>query len=89
MKSIGKLTKEEVDEKRKDGEIQSDKKLGNLIRACQKLIDKEYDNDYCFICIWCGKFIEHKNNIVFYDLEIYHLQCMTQVYKTEKENRDL
>ena len=89
MKSIGKLTKEEVDEKRKDGEIESDKKLGDLMRACQIFINKEYDNDYCFICIWCGKFIEHENNIVFYDLEIYHLQCMTQVYKTEKENRDL
>ena len=89
MKSIGKLTKEEVDEKRKDGEIKSDKKLGDLMRACQKFIDKEYDNDYCFICIWCGKFIENKENVVFYDLEIYHLKCMTRVCKTKKEDSEL
>ena len=71
-------------------ELKSGQELGDIMRSFLKHIDKTYDLDEPLIikCVWCGKYIEDRDNIVLFR-EIYHLKCMTEVYETEKENRDL
>ena len=65
--------------------------MRNIIRSFLDHIDKTYDLDEPLIikCVWCGKYIENRSNIVLFQHDIYHLKCMTEVYKTEKENMDL
>jgi len=72
-------------------EIKHSKELGDIIENFCDHIDISYDTYTQFIvkCIWCGEYIENKNNIVLHDHDIYHLKCMIKVYETEKENRDL
>ena len=71
-------------------ELKSGQELGDIIRSFLNHIDKTYDLDEPLIikCVWCGKYIEDRDNIVLFR-EIYHLKCMPEVYETEKENRDL
>ena len=72
-------------------ELKSGQELGNIIRSFLDHIDKTYDLDEPLIikCVWCGKYIEDRNNIVLFQHDIYHLKCIPEVYETEKENRDL
>ena len=72
-------------------ELKSGQELGNIIRSFLDHIDKTYDLDepVILLCVWCGKYIENRSNIVLFQHDIYHLKCMTEVYKTEKENMDL
>ena len=72
-------------------ELKSGQELGDIIRSFLDHIDKTYDLDEPLIikCVWCGKYIENRSNIVLFQHDIYHLKCMTEVYKTEKENMDL
>jgi len=84
------MTKKEVDKLRSQGKILSDKKLGDILRSLDKFTVNQYDNErYCYVCIWCGDFIEDRDNVVYYGIDIYHLKCMTKVHEFEKESRDL
>jgi len=72
-------------------ELKSGQELGDIMRSFLDHIDKTYDLDEPLLikCVWCGKYIEDRSNIVLFQHDIYHLKCMTEVYETEKENRDL
>ena len=84
------MTKKEVDKLRKKGEILSDKKLGDILRSLDKFTNNQYNTEhYYYVCIWCGDFIEHLDNIVYHNMDLYHLKCMCHVHQTEIENRDL
>ena len=78
-------------EKHTKEELKSGQELGDIIRSFLDHIDKTYDLDEPLLikCVWCGKYIEDRSNIVLFQHDIYHLKCMTEVYKTEKENMDL
>ena len=90
MEKLRKMTKKEVDKLRKKGEILTDKKLGDILRSLDKFTDNQYNNEgYCYVCVWCGDFIELLDNVVYYKTDLYHLKCMYNVHQTEKENRDL
>ena len=82
------LTKKEVDKLRKKGEIKSDKKLGDILRSLDQFTIDQYNECYTYICIWCGEFIEDKDNICYHNMDLYHLKCMSKVHETEKEMRD-
>ena len=90
MERLRKMTKKEVDKLRKKGEILSDKKLGDILRSLDKFTNDQYNTEgYCYVCIWCGDFIELLDNVVYYNMDLYHLKCMCHVHQTEIENRDL
>ena len=82
------LTKKDVNKLRKKGEIKNDKKLGDILRTLDKFTTDQYDKCYTYICIWCGEFIEDKDNICYHDMDLYHLKCMSKVHETEIEMRD-
>ena len=71
-------------------ELECGKELGDIIRSFLDHIDKTYDLDEPLIikCVWCGEYIENKDNIVLFHFDIYHLKCMNDVYISEKESRD-
>jgi hypothetical protein len=88
------MTKEEVDELRKKGEIEEDKKLGDQLISLDKFIHNQYepqnqDEAVYYVCVWCGSFIENLNNIVIFTRDCYHLKCISEVYESEKKARDL
>jgi len=90
MEKLRKMTKKEVDKLRKKGEILSDKKLGDILRSLDKFTDSQYNSEgYHYVCIWCGDFIEHLDNVVYYKTDLYHLKCIPKVHEFEIENRDL
>ena len=78
-------------DKHTEEELKSGQELGDIIKSFLDHIDKTYDLDEPLIikCVKCGKYIENRDNIVLFHFDIYHLKCMTEVYKTEKENMDL
>jgi hypothetical protein len=65
-------------------ELKSGQELGDIIRSFLNHIDKTYDLDETIKCVWCGKYIEDRDNIVLFR-DIYHLKCMTSVYETEEK----
>ena len=84
------MTKKEVDKLRSQGKILSDKKLGDILRSLDKFTVNQYDNErYCYVCIWCGDFIEDRDNVVYYGMDLYHLKCMAKVHEHESDMRDL
>ena len=82
------LTKKEVDKLRKKGEIKSDKKLGDILRTLDKFTTDQYNKCYSYICIQCGTCIEDKDNIVYHNMDLYHLKCMSKVHEMERDMRD-
>jgi len=65
------------------------RKMIDGIRRFNECVDHMFKNNFIVECVWCGGNIESRNNITLYGMDIYHLKCMTEVYETEKENRDL
>ena len=90
MEKLRKMTKKEVDKLRDRGKIQADQMLGDILRSLDKFTDDQYNKSgYCYICIWCGDFIEYLDNVVYHRMDLYHLKCMHNVHQAEIENRDL
>jgi|TARA_R110002020_G_scaffold302447_2_gene517797 Rieske Fe-S protein len=89
MEKLRKMTKKEVDKLRSKGEILEDKTLGDRLRTIYKFFDKQYNDGYSYVCVWCGDFVENRDNIVIFCADCYHLKCISKVYESERETRDL
>ena len=82
------MTKKEVDKLRSEGKLEHDHELVSILKSLDKFTNIQYDDKYCYICIWCGSFIEDRNNIVYHGKDIYHLKCMAKVHEYESDMRD-
>tara|TARA_R110002020_G_scaffold381734_1_gene592618 strand:+ start:291 stop:521 length:231 start_codon:yes stop_codon:yes gene_type:complete len=71
---------------KKYGETNS--KLRDLLKPVEKFLIDKHEELYIFYCSQCGEGIEHVNNIVIYESELYHLKCMSSCYESEKTARD-
>ena len=83
------MTKKEVDKLRSKGEILEDQAIGDKLRSIYTFFDKQYNDGYCYVCVWCGDFIENRDNIVIFSTDCYHLKCIPKLLECERENRDL